>query len=88
MENYFDAAFTFVDRGTFAEDPEQAAAGDLVTQESVAQKDWFEKVETILTQLELADNPQSIVVSGRNTASFARSQLVTSPSTARRSTAG
>jgi hypothetical protein len=55
--NYFDAALTFVDRGTFAEAPEQVAARNLVTQESLAHEDWFEGVETILTQLELADNP-------------------------------
>jgi hypothetical protein len=55
--NYFDAAHTFVDRGTFAEAPEQATAIDLVTQESLAHEDWFEKVETILTQVELADTP-------------------------------
>ena len=55
--NYYDAALTFVDRGTFAEAPEQVAARNLVTQESLAHEDWFEGVETILTQLELADNP-------------------------------
>ena len=55
--NYFDAALTFVVRGTFAKASEQAAASDLVTQESLAHEDWFEEVETILTQLEQANNP-------------------------------
>ena len=36
---YFDAVHTFVNRGTFAEAPEQAAATDLVTQESLARED-------------------------------------------------
>ena len=37
--NYYKAAHTFVNRGTFAEAPEQAAATDLVTQESLARED-------------------------------------------------
>ena len=39
--NYYDAALTFVDRGTLAEAPEQVAARDLVTQESLAHEDWL-----------------------------------------------
>ena len=52
-----EAALTFVDRRTFTDAPEQTAARNLVTQESLAHDDWFDGVETILTQLELADNP-------------------------------
>ena len=34
--NYFDAALTFITRGTFTEVPEQVEVRDLVTQESLA----------------------------------------------------
>jgi hypothetical protein len=46
----------FVNSGTFAEAPEQVDARNLATQESLAHEDWFEEMETILTQLVLADN--------------------------------
>ena len=60
--SYYDAAMTLTNRGTFAEEAESIEARDRVAvQEHQAYCDWCAGMETVLDNLELANNPPAKV---------------------------